>query len=583
MKKTVTVNLNGRVFTLDEDAYRLLDNYLSNLRIYFRKEEGASEIIADFEARIEELFSEKIRSGCHVITMEMVEEVISRVGKPADFADPEDAEEEKQTHFSEPKEGKKKFYRNTDDKMFGGVCSGVAAYFGWNVVIVRIVFIAILFSSWLGIPHHFPFFGIPGFLSFWIVPAYLVAWGILPGAHTAEQKLQMHGKPITVENIGKTVSAGAKQVIEESRSNGWITGFVNVFVIVLKIFLIGLGCLVGLSLLFALVIVVIALIAAVVGTGAGISSIFPSFLPADYPVLYPFLAIISLLLVLGIPVVTLIYTLIARIAKFKPLSRLGKWSFFIIWILALALLLFSGFRIGKTNWLINLNNWSYRSDHPAIRGNGIFSEKTFVLNEPITAVEIDENLYANLQIEQIQANTTSITISGDENLINRVKYDLKSGKLFLSSSNPFRIKNNLIIRLRTDNLQSIRSNLLGNIQLNRAFTGNKLEINMTGPGKFRADSLFVQSLTVCSEGVASVNLSGKVNKARFDLSGAGKIAAYELSADTVYAHIEGVGSIQCNPTEYLEGHLSGVGEITYKEEPKMKNITSEGIGKIKKK
>ena len=61
MKKTVTVNLNGRVFTMDEDAYQLLEKYLNNIRIYFRKEEGSSEIIADFEARIEELFSERMR------------------------------------------------------------------------------------------------------------------------------------------------------------------------------------------------------------------------------------------------------------------------------------------------------------------------------------------------------------------------------------------------------------------------------------------------------------------------------------------------------------------------------------------
>ena len=579
MKKTVTVNLNGRVFTMDEDAYRLLDNYLNNLRIHFRKEEGASEIVADFEARIEELFSEKTRSGFQVITIEMMEEVIARVGKPADFENQEDAEEEKQTTSIESKEGKKKFYRNTDDKMFGGVCSGIAAYFGWNVVIVRVVLIILLFSSGIGLPHHFPFFGVPAFLSFWVIPAYLAAWAIFPGAHTAEQKLQMHGKPITVENIGKTVAAGAKQVIEESRSSNWLTGFINVFVIVLKIFLICLGCLVGLVLLFAFIFAAIILIAALFGP----NNFMPETLPSFFSVEHPIVLITAILLVLGIHVISLFYALLARIAKFKPISRLGKWALFVIWILALALLIFSASRINNINWFANLNYWSYHSDHPAIRGNGILSEKTYDLSEPITGVEIDGNLYANLQIEQIQSDTTSFTISGDENLIDRVKYNLRDGQLFLSSSGLLRSKNDLIIRLHTGNLKSIRSNVLGNIRLNRAFRGDELKIDMNGPGKFRADSLYVQSLTVCSEGVASVNLSGKANKVRFDLSGAGKIAAFDLPADTVYAHIDGVGSIQCNPTEYLGGHLSGVGKITYKEEPKIKNITSEGLGKIGKK
>ncbi|MDR2628148.1 MAG: PspC family transcriptional regulator, partial [Dysgonamonadaceae bacterium] len=72
MKKTINVNLNGRVFTMDEDAYRMLENYLHNLRIYFRKEEGLDEIIADFEGRIEELFGERIRHGYQVISVSQV-------------------------------------------------------------------------------------------------------------------------------------------------------------------------------------------------------------------------------------------------------------------------------------------------------------------------------------------------------------------------------------------------------------------------------------------------------------------------------------------------------------------------------
>lgn len=76
MKKTLTVNLGGTVFHIDEDAYRLLDNYLSNLKIHFRKEAGADEIIDDIERRISELFTEKLAAGSQVITIAYVEEVI---------------------------------------------------------------------------------------------------------------------------------------------------------------------------------------------------------------------------------------------------------------------------------------------------------------------------------------------------------------------------------------------------------------------------------------------------------------------------------------------------------------------------
>lgn len=77
MKKTLTVNLGGTVFHIDEDAYRLLDNYLSNLKIHFRKEAGADEIIDDIERRISELFTEKLAAGSQVITIAYVEEVIA--------------------------------------------------------------------------------------------------------------------------------------------------------------------------------------------------------------------------------------------------------------------------------------------------------------------------------------------------------------------------------------------------------------------------------------------------------------------------------------------------------------------------
>ena len=87
MKKTLTVNLGGTVFNIDDDAYRLLDNYLSNLKIHFRKEAGADEIVDDIERRISELFAEKLSAGSQVITIADVEEVIARMGKPEEVAD----------------------------------------------------------------------------------------------------------------------------------------------------------------------------------------------------------------------------------------------------------------------------------------------------------------------------------------------------------------------------------------------------------------------------------------------------------------------------------------------------------------
>ena len=100
MKKTLTVNLGGTVYHIDE----LLDNYLNNLRYHFRKEEGAEEMVRDIEIRIAEIFNEYIRSGQQVITLENVEEVIARMGKPEDW---ETGESETSSTASAPHRRKK--------------------------------------------------------------------------------------------------------------------------------------------------------------------------------------------------------------------------------------------------------------------------------------------------------------------------------------------------------------------------------------------------------------------------------------------------------------------------------------------
>lgn len=92
MKKTLTINLGGTVYHIDEDAYHLLDNYLTNLRIHFCREEGAEEIVHDIELRISELFTDRLNEGKQVITIEDVEEIIARMGKPEDLSDEESGE-----------------------------------------------------------------------------------------------------------------------------------------------------------------------------------------------------------------------------------------------------------------------------------------------------------------------------------------------------------------------------------------------------------------------------------------------------------------------------------------------------------
>ena len=185
MKKTYNINLGGIVFHIDEDAYELLDKYLSNLRIHFSKEEGAEEIVHDMELRISELFSERLYEKKQVITLKDVEEIIAQMGKPEEFS--EDTTQDTNEYIKEEKTPKRLF-RDPDNKVIGGVCSGISAYFGWDVTILRILLIILAF----------PIFWNGAFIIKGIVLFYIIAWIIIPEANTPSTSR-------TAELIGGTI------------------------------------------------------------------------------------------------------------------------------------------------------------------------------------------------------------------------------------------------------------------------------------------------------------------------------------------------------------------------------------------
>ena len=148
MKKVININFQGRVVPIEESAFDLLKQYTESLRNYFTNEEGRDEIINDIESRIAELFEERLKSGSTCITDADITVIINNMGRPQDFADADnadlkDAGEQKKTYeYQQPGFGtSKKLYRDDNNKILGGVCSGIAAYFNIEPIIVRLVFV----------------------------------------------------------------------------------------------------------------------------------------------------------------------------------------------------------------------------------------------------------------------------------------------------------------------------------------------------------------------------------------------------------------------------------------------------------
>lgn len=194
MKKTISINIASTSFFIDEDAYSSLKVYLKRIETWFSNKEGGQEIISDIESRLSELFSERINPRLGVITNDLVKEVILIMGQPEDIAgegdekSPESELHDRKTSYDYEPPRRRRLYRDPDNKVLGGVCSGIAAYFSIDPVIVRVIFAVLPFLS----------FGA-------IIPVYIVLWIAMPEAITTAQKLEMRGEDITVSNIEKKI------------------------------------------------------------------------------------------------------------------------------------------------------------------------------------------------------------------------------------------------------------------------------------------------------------------------------------------------------------------------------------------
>jgi phage shock protein PspC (stress-responsive transcriptional regulator) len=183
MKITVSINLGGWSFSIDEDAYAELKRYLKNLEIHFAGEESSSEILSDIESRMAEIFRSRLTTYKQVIMMEDVHHAISVLGTPEDISNEEGTFA--RDKFSTP--GYHRMYRDPDHRIIGGVCAGMGSY--WNIEpwIVRIIFFILAMMGGLG------------------VLIYLILYIVLPEAKTTAQKIEMKGEPVNIHNIKESV------------------------------------------------------------------------------------------------------------------------------------------------------------------------------------------------------------------------------------------------------------------------------------------------------------------------------------------------------------------------------------------
>lgn len=335
MNKTVTINLGGIVFHIDEDAYQKLSRYFDAIKRSLNNSSGQDEIIKDIEMRISELLSEKLVSDKHVIGLKEIDEVIAVMGQPEDYIIEDDSKNE--SAYQAYKKSKK-LYRDKDKGMIGGVAAGLSHYLGIDVVWIRVLLLLFFFGFGTGIL------------------AYIILWIATPEAITTTEKLEMTGEPVTISSIEKkvreefdSVSEKFKNVDYDKYGNQMKTGaerFGNtlseIITTIFKVFAKFLGVILiisGFTVLFFLFVGIFTL-----GTGFFIEFPWQEFVNAGNFTDYPIWAF-GLLMFFAVGVPFFFMTLLGfRLLSpnMKSIGSVAKYTLLALWIIAIAILISIG-------------------------------------------------------------------------------------------------------------------------------------------------------------------------------------------------------------------------------------------------
>ncbi len=513
MKQVININFQGRVVPIEVSAFDILKSYTESLNRHFANEVGKEEIINDIESRIGELFQERLKNGSTCITEDDVNAIIRSMGRPEEFeedtatANAANAKhEQEQYNYSQQSSSHtqqtgthKRLYRDEDNKILGGVCSGIANYFSVDAWVVRIIFIVtgIGFFAYLllwafvptnanavigstrkklyrdgddkllagvcsGIGNYFgisawipralfllPFLSFafrrghwggmdfPEFFQFGFSPGsiiiYIILWLVIPEAYTTAEKLEMKGEKVDLNSIknsvmeeikgvqqraekfgkeaktfatekGKAMNSEMSNVAKRSRHSlgDILATLIKIFIY----FIVGSVCL-------GLIIGLFAIGIAAVG-------IFPLknyILASD---IQHFYAWGTLIFFIGVPIIAIITFIIRRLAKIKRGSRMITFSTICLWIFGwfcFIMLIVSLQR--EFNYQSNINIENVALSNPKVNKLEVTSQTATTVHyrynwfriEPFRGFAEDTMYIQNVQVRIVRSLTDSFKVT----------------------------------------------------------------------------------------------------------------------------------------------------------------------------
>jgi len=553
MKKTLTVNLNNIVFHIDDDAYEMLQTYLSEIADHFQSDEERVEIMNDIEARIAELFNEKLQKTKNVVNLTDVEEIIEIMGKPSQYTGDEE-EPETPPRTDKKQQKSRRFYRDPENAILGGIAGGLAAYFNLDVTLIRIILVILVF---LGV----------GF----IIPIYIVVWFVAPAAITSSQRLEMQGEDVTVENI-KTEVNNVKNYMESQKFKQSAQGVGERVLEVLRWFfkiifgfvgaVVGL---VGIVVIGALILVLFLLMF----EPAALNGFAPDLI-SNWSVISPekmVLLVFSLILLVGSPIFLLIYWATHMVSGRRNTSHTATWVVLVLWLAGL----FMFYSVGA-NTLFHLHNhdghsfsinW-YNDDKP-------FENETRKLGA-FHAVDIAGNFELVLKKDSVQ----EVTVASPNDFLSRVITKVENGVLYIYTDG-INLSRSVKVNVSYDSIKSLVAKGACKINTENQLVIPDFSLELLGASEANLDLNVAGQINLNTKGASKVEIKGNCKALKLTGFGASQVEAENLIANNVDIHVSGATHAQVYASESLNAEAYGASEIECQGHPK--NVKkSDNIG-----
>ncbi|MGM9782070.1 MAG: GIN domain-containing protein [Paludibacteraceae bacterium] len=529
MKKTLTINLNGIVFNIDDDAYETLSAYLNELEKHFADDER-EEIIKDIEDRIAELFTERMH-GRNVVDASDVASVIETMGQPNQFDD-EAAEPNAGATASKSSQRKfRKFYRDGDDRLIGGVAAGLAAYIGWDTTLVRILLLLLLLFS-----------------AGWTLLFYILLWIIVPEAKTTAQRLEMQGIEPNLENIKKympkreTIQHVGNRALEVI---SWILKFAAIFIS---------GC-IGIGLFMAVIGIVIA-----------IFTLRMMYIPGMFGSWIDIALLVSCALFLLCPAIGLVLLCIRLINKNAPHRPWISWTLLIVWIVSLFAIIGTAIKSTHSPFVPNI----------AAAGATITEQLFDNLNDdsgaisevrtcaPFSSIEAERAVRVVLS----QGDTTSVVVKAQDHMLRNIETNVENGVLHIENNNHNNRTRTLpVVYVTTPTLTSIEASEASFIKSETPFEHlQTLTLEASEASRIQLTGSAEQVIIEAS-GASRTQLTGSAERVIIKASEASYVNVADMTITAVEATASEASSINIGQVEKARLTAESAAAITYEGQP----------------